>query len=133
MIEQSGDEVQFNEYVRLDVPFEPINMLVDVHRVLFEGSGVGARLGDGVHEFESATGVVIETWAYGSITSRVFLDADSTTELSRIEFRGARDRASITAPLVILRDRAHKYELEIRTVEQRPLGSAPPGKSAAEN
>jgi hypothetical protein len=34
---------------------------------------------------------------------------------------------------VILRDRARKYELEIRTVEQRPLGSAPPGKSAAGN
>jgi hypothetical protein len=133
MIEQSGDEVRFNEYVRLDVPFDPMNMLVDVHRILFEGSGVGARLGDGVHEFESATGAVVETWADGSIVSRVFLDMDSTTELSRIEFQGARDPASITSPLVILRDRARKYELEIRTVEQRPLGSAPPGKSAAGN
>ena len=133
MIEQSGNEVRFNESVHLDVPFDPRNMLADVHRVLFEGSGVGALLGDGTHEFQSTTGAVVETWSDGSIVSRVFLDVDSTAELSRIEFRGARDRASITSPLVILRDRAHKYELEIRTVEQRPLSSAPPGKSAAGN
>jgi len=133
MIEQSGDEVRFNEYVSLDVPFDPMNMLVAVHRVLFEGSGVGARLSDGVHRFESATDSVVETWVDGGVVSRVFLDADSTTELARIEFQGARDSASVTSPVVILRDRAHKYELEIKTVEQRLLGSGLPRKSDAGN
>lgn len=133
MIEQSGRDVQFKEYVHLGIPFDPMNMLVDVHRVLFEGSGIGAHLGDGTHEFESASGSIVEAWADGSIVSRVFLDADSTTELSRIEFRGVRDAASVTSPLVLLYDRARNYELEIKTVEQRLLGSAQPRKSAAEN
>jgi hypothetical protein len=133
MIEQSGSEVQFKEYVHLGVAFDPIDLLVDVHHVLFEGSGIGARLGDGIHEFETATGSIVEAWADGSIVSRVFLDASSRTELSRIEFRGARDPASVTSPLVLLYDRAHNYELEIKTVDQRLLGSARPRKNAVEN
>lgn len=132
MIEQSGDQVHFTEYVHLDIPFDPMNMLVDVHRVLFEGSGMGARLGDGVHEFERASASIFETWANGTIVSRTFFDTDSTTEFSRIEFKGTRDPTSITSPLVLLSDRTHSYALEIKTVEQRLLGSARPPKSAAE-
>jgi hypothetical protein len=133
MIEQSGDEVHFKEYVHLGIPFDPVNMLVDVHHILFEGSGIGARLGDGIHEFKSAGGSIFETWEDGNIVSRTFFDTDSTTELSRIEFQGARDPTSITSPLVRLYDRTHSYEIEIKTVEQRLLGSAGPRKSAAGN
>jgi len=125
MIEQTGTEVRFINYVQVDLPFDPIHMLSDVHRVLIEGSGMGARLGDGNHNFESAAGSIVETWSDGRIVSRVFIDRDSTTELSRIEFRGARDPGSITSPFVILRDRTRGYELEIKTVEQRLLGSVP--------
>jgi len=133
MVEQSGDEIRFTAYVDLDLPFDPAHMLVDVHRVLFAGSGVGARLADGVHEFEDATGAVVETWMAGSITSRVFVDTESAAEVARVDFRGALDPASITCPTAILRDEDHKYEIEIRTVEQYPLSSAPPGTNAVGN
>ena len=133
VIEQSGEQIRFSEYVDLHIAFDPTTMLVDVHRVLFAGSGVGARLGDGVHEFESAGGSIFETWVGRNITRRVFLDAESSAEIARIDFQGALGPASITSPTVILRNDVHEYELEIRTVEQRLLSSAPPGTSAGGN
>jgi Protein of unknown function (DUF3261) len=133
MVEQSGDQVRFIAYVDLDIPFDPAHMLVDVQRVLFAGSGIGSRLVDGVHEFESGDGKVVETWAAGSITSRVFFDSESTAEIARVEFQGALEPTFITCPTVILRDQTHKYEIEIRTVEQYPLSSVPPGTNAAGN
>lgn len=133
MVEQSGDQVRFIAYVELDVPFDPAHMLLDVHRVLFAGSGIGARLADGVHEFERPGGNVVETWAAGSITSRVFMDSESTAEIVRVDFQGALEPAFITCPTVILHDQTHRYEIEIRTVEQYRLSSVPPGTNAAGN
>jgi hypothetical protein len=66
LLQQTGTEIEFTNYVDKELPFPPKYILLDIQRTL----RVGQPLGDGSHELEDAEERVRETWASGRILER---------------------------------------------------------------
>ena len=119
VIEQRGTAVRFEKFVDRDIPFDPANVLYDLHRVFFRG--LKGPLSDGTHEGQDAGDLVRELWRDGHIVERRFESLEGpVSNLVLVAFEGA--PAPIVAPRVRLTNVAFGYTLEIENSEQKSLG-----------
>lgn len=116
-IEQAGVDVELQGLVQRDVPFEPVQVLYDIHRVFFRG--LPAPQTDGTHELLDHGEVVRELWQDGHLLERRFHVLETFARLLVIEFNGA--PAPVIAPRVRLTNLHYGYALEIENVDQRRL------------
>ncbi|HVZ33786.1 MAG TPA: DUF3261 domain-containing protein [Polyangiaceae bacterium] len=118
VIEQRGTAVRFEKFVDRKVPFEPVHVLYDLHRVFFRG--LKGPLSDGVHEGQDAGELVRERWAGGHIVERRFESLEGpASNMVVVAFQGA--PAPVVAPHVKLTNIAFGYTLEIENSEQKQL------------
>jgi len=133
LIEQSGTDVRFEKYVDNDLPFEPVNVLYDLHRVFFRGLSQPRM--DGSYEEQDHGDLVRERWEGGSIVERRFESLEGPgSNIILIYYDGP--PAPIIARRVTLTNVAYGYTLKIDNVEQKTLeggytlevesGGAPP-------
>jgi hypothetical protein len=117
VVEQDGVAVQSRGFTLRDVPFEPVQVLYDIHRVFFRG--LSAPQTDGTHELLDHGEVVRELWQDGHVVQRSFHALDTFSRLLMLEFEGA--PAPVIAPRVRLTNLHYGYSLEIENVEQQRL------------
>ena len=114
VVEQDGVGVLSQESTLRDVPFAPVQVLYDIHRVFFRG--LTAPQTDGTHELLDHGEVVRELWKDGHVVERHFHALDTFARLLVIEFEGA--PAPVIAPRVRFTNLHYGYSLEIKNVEQ---------------
>ena len=117
IVEQRGVDVQFQKFSLRDVPFEPVQVLYDVHRMFFRG--FPAAQTNATHEQLDQGEVVRELWQGGQLVERRFHALDTFASLVVIHFEGA--PAPVIAPRVRLKNLHYGYSLEIQNVEQKRL------------
>lgn len=118
VIEQVGTEVKLQKFVDRDVPFDPVAVLYDLHRVFFRG--LPKPQANGTHEGVDHGDLVRERWEGGHLVERRFQSLEGPTpQLVIIAFQGA--PAPLVAPRVRLTNVAFGYTLEIETLEQQVL------------
>jgi len=117
VIEQVGVDAHVEKFIVRDVLLEPIQLLYDLHRLLFRGLPAPQR--DGTHERLDHGQVVRELWRGGHIVQRSFHSLETFARLVVIDFEGA--PAPVIAPRVRLENLHYGYSLEIANVEQRRL------------
>jgi hypothetical protein len=100
-----------------DVPFAPVQVLYDIHRVFFRG--LPAPQTDGAHEALDHGEVVRELWKDGHVVERRFHALDTSSRLLVLEFEGA--PAPVIAPRVRLTNLHYGYSLEIENLAQERL------------
>lgn len=117
VLEQAGVDVLCRQGLLRDVPFDPVALLYDLHRVFFRGFSAPQR--DGRHELTDHGEVVRELWKDGHVVERHFHVLDTSARLLAVEFEGA--PAPVIAPRVRLTNLHHGYVLEIESVTQGRL------------
>ena len=118
LIEQTGTDVRFEKYVDNDLPFEPINVLYDLHRVFFRGLSQPRM--DGTYEEQDHGDMVREQWEGGSIVERRFQNLEGPySNIIVIAYDGP--PAPIIARHVTLTNVAYGYTLKIDNLEQKTL------------
>jgi hypothetical protein len=116
VVEQRGSEVQVENSLGRELPFDPRHVLVDIHRVLFSGfTGVQP---DGEHELRAGDELIRERWQAGHVVERRFEPAAGQGRVV-VSFSGA--AAPVVAPRVRLVNEALRYQLEIETLTQQWL------------
>lgn len=117
VVEQDGIEVHSRRLMPRDVPFEPTQVLFDIHRIFFRG--LPAPQSDGTHELLDHGEVVREVWKDGHVVQRHFHVLDTFARLLMLEFEGP--PSPVIAPRVRLTNLHYGYVLEIESVEQGRL------------
>jgi len=117
VVEQDGVEVHSRRLMPRDVPFEPTQVLFDIHRIFFRG--LPAPQSDGTHELLDHGEVVREVWKDGHVVQRHFHVLDTFARLLVLEFDGP--PSPVIAPRVRLTNLHYGYVLEIESVEQGRL------------
>jgi hypothetical protein len=117
VVEQDGINVQSQAFMLRDVPFEPVQVLYDIHRVFFRG--LPASQTDGTHEWVDHGELVRELWQGGHVVERYFHALETFATLMVISFEGA--PAPVIAPRVRLTNLHYSYSLEIENIEQKRL------------
>jgi hypothetical protein len=117
VVEQEGVDVLSQNALLRDVPFEPVQVLHDIHRVFFRG--FASPQADGTHELLDHGEVVRELWRDGHVVERHFHVLDTFSRLLVLEFDGP--PAPVIAPHVRLTNLHYGYVLEIESVEQGRL------------
>lgn len=117
VVEQDGVEVHSRRLMPRDVPFEPTQVLFDIHRIFFRG--LAAPQTDGTHELLDHGEVVREVWKDGHVVQRHFHVLDTFARLLMLEFEGP--PSPVIAPRVRLTNLHYGYVLEIESVEQGRL------------
>lgn len=118
VVEQVGTEVKFEKLIERDVPFSPVEMLYDIHRVFFRG--LPSPQSDGTHEALEHGEMVRERWEGGHLVERRFQGLEGPApDLVVIAYEGA--PAPFIAPHVRLTNVTYGYTLEIDNVEQKAL------------
>ena len=118
VVEQDGIKVHSQAFMMRDVPFEPVQVLYDLHRVFFRG--LPASQTDGVHELLEHGEIVRELWQGGHIVERRFHSLETSASLMVVSFEGS--PAPVIAPRVRLTNLHYSYSLEIVSIEQKRLG-----------
>ena len=118
VIEQAGVDVKLQGLAQRDVPYEPVQVLYDIHRLFFRG--LHAPQTDGAHELLDHGEVVRELWQDGHVVKRTFHALETSARLLVLEFEGS--SAPVIAPRVRLTNLHYGYSLEIENVEQRRDG-----------
>ena len=116
-IEQRGADVNTESGALRDVPFEPLHVLYDIHRVFFRG--IGRVQGDGMHERVVDDELVRERWENGQLVERTFHAVHTFAKLIVISFEGT--PAPVIAPRVRLTNLRYSYALEIENTRQERL------------
>jgi hypothetical protein len=116
-IEQIGADVHWRAFELDDLPFETMQVLVDVHRVFFRG--LPSPQTNGEHERVQGDQIVREFWRGGQIEERSFHSLDTSASLVVISFEGA--PAPVIAPRVRLVNLHYNYWLEIENIQQERL------------
>jgi hypothetical protein len=116
-VAQEGAHVHAESSLQRDVPFEPINVLYDIHRLFFRGLSSPAR--DGTYQQAVGEELVREQWVDGQLTERTFYSLDTYAKLISIEFEGA--PAPVIAPRVRLTNLHYGYSLNIENLRQQRL------------
>jgi hypothetical protein len=116
-IQQTGIDVQAQGSVVRELPFEPVNVLYDIHRVFFRG--LGAVRADGMHERVDEDEVVRELWRDGQLVVRTFHSLDTFARLVVIDFEGA--PAPVIAPRVHITNLRYGYALDIENLQQQRI------------
>jgi hypothetical protein len=114
VVEQELADVKFRGFMLRDVPFEPMQVLYDLHRVFFRG--LPAPQTDGAHEVLDHGEVVREIWKDGHLVERRFHALDTSSRLLVLEFEGA--PAPVIAPRVRFTNLHYGYSLELETMAQ---------------
>lgn len=118
VVEQRGMDVRYQKYMLRDVPFEPVHVLYDIHRVFFRG--LRPPRTDGTHEQQDHGDLVRERWQGGHLVERRFEALEGPfSNLVVVSFEGA--PAPVIAPRVRLTNVAYGYSLEIENLEQKLL------------
>ncbi len=117
VVEQDGVDVRFEKFMLRDVPFEPVDVLYDIHRLFFRG--LPAPQSDGTHELVDHGELVRERWRGGHIVERRFHALETYARLVVIRFNDA--PAPVIAPRVRITNMHYGYSLEIENVEQKRL------------
>lgn len=120
VIQQDGVHVQADGASLRDVPFEPVHVLYDIHRVFFRGLQVAQP--DGVHDRIEDDELVRELWRDGHLVERTFHSLDTFSKLVIIHFEGA--PTPVVAPRVHLVNVHHGYSLLIENIRQERLDGA---------
>lgn len=120
VLTQKGAEFSYQKYVDFELPFDPRNILNDLHRVCFRGLGeapnpgfTGERVGtDGAED-------VVEVWQQGVLRKKSFrrADGDPAGEI-QVVYVGD---GEVLPPEVHLSNPWFGYELTIVTLEQTRL------------
>jgi len=124
VVEQSGTDVRFEKLIDREVPFDPTDVLADIHRVFFRGLPTpgDAPLSDGTHEGVDRAELVRETWKGGTLVERRFQGLEGPRpSLVVVTFEGA--KAPVIAPRVRLTHVTYGYTLDIENLEQKTLES----------
>ncbi len=116
-VEQEGAHVRAQSAIHRDVPFEPINVLYDIHRVFFRGLALASR--DGTYQQAHGEELVRERWVDGQLVERTFYSLDTYSKLVSIDFEGA--PAPVIAPRVRLTNVHYGYSLNIENLRQQRL------------
>ena len=128
VLKQTGVEVEFEALIDREFPFPPEYMLQDIHRVWMWH----ARLPWGEEapseespSVEVAGERVTEQWSGGALVRRTFarLDGEPAGEI-RIDYVGGH-RSGRPPKQVVLDNGWFGYQLEIETLDWRPLSSPP--------
>jgi hypothetical protein len=117
LVEQIGSDVHARTFELNDLPFEALQVLVDVHRVFFRGLPQSQT--NGRHELVQGDQVVRELWSGGHVVDRRFHSLDTSASLVVISFDGA--PAPVIAPRLRLTNLHYNYSLEIENIEQERL------------
>lgn len=117
VVEQIGSDVHAQTFELEGVPFEALQVLVDVHRAFFRGLQVAQSRGE--HELVERDQVVREYWQRGYVVERSFHSLDTSASLVVISFDGA--PAPVIAPRMRLVNLHYGYWLEIENIQQQRL------------
>lgn len=123
VIEQTGTEVEFQQFMDRELPFPPQYILQDIHRTWFWHH----RLPWGDHPREEAPQAelegerVREVWEQGNLVRRSFERLDGAPAgVLRIDYVGGH-RTGKPAPHVVIDNAWFGYRLEIETAQWRAL------------
>lgn len=118
-IEQVGTEVKFEQYVERDIPFDPVNVLYDLHRVFFR------HLRDtpgksGTYQDQDHGDMLRERWERGVLVERRYESLEGpVANIIVVTYEGP--PAPVIARRVKLTNIAYSYTLTIDNVEQKLL------------
>ncbi|MET0341513.1 MAG: DUF3261 domain-containing protein [Polyangiales bacterium] len=118
LIEQVGTDVRFENYVSAELPFEPVQVLYDLHRVFFRGLSTPRQ--DGTWEEQEHGDMVRERWENGSLVERRFESLEGpVSNIVVVTYGGP--PAPVIARHVTLTNVAYGYTLKIDNLEQKTL------------
>jgi len=117
LLSQKGLTHSFTKYVDRELPFDPVRILDDVHRVFFRGLAEGSgELRTAVQEGERVT----ERWVQGVLVERTFARLDQNPAGTiRVTFVGA--PAPLVPPHVVIDNGWYGYRIEIDNLVQQSL------------
>lgn len=119
LVEQVGNDVQWQAFDLDEVGLEPLQVLYDIHRAFFRG--LRAPQTKGEHELVEGDQAVREFWRRGYVVERSFHSLDTSSSLVVISFEGA--PAPVIAPRMRVTNLHYSYWLEIETIKQERLGA----------
>lgn len=116
-LSQKGLEHSFTKYVDRELPFDPLHILADVHRVFFRALPEGpGEVRTGVEQGERVT----ERWVGGVLVERSFERLDQNPAGTvRVTFSGG--PAPLVSPHVVIDNGWYGYRIEIDNVMQQSL------------
>jgi hypothetical protein len=123
VLEQTGTEVEFQQFLERELPFPPQYILQDIHRTWFWHQRLpwGDHPGEESPQAEVEGERVHETWQDGSLVRRTFERLDGAPAgLLRIDYVGGH-RSGKPAPHVVIDNAWFGYRLEIETAQWRAL------------
>lgn len=119
LIEQNGTDVHFEKYVERDIPFDPVHVLYDLHRVFFRGlKDTGTK--NGTYEGQEYGELLRERWDRGTLVERRYESLEGpVANIIVVSYEG--QPAPVIARRVKLTNVAYSYTLVIDNVEQKLL------------
>ncbi|MEZ4392255.1 MAG: DUF3261 domain-containing protein [Polyangiales bacterium] len=126
VIQQAGLEVTFTPAQRMELPFPPRYMMLDVQRAFFREGGPPPAA-DGARELTRDGEVLRETWLGGRVMRRVYRRASGEPPGEvEVEYEGGM-RGRVAPRVVRYRNGFVGYSLTIVTLEQQRLDAAAQG------
>jgi hypothetical protein len=118
-IEQVGTDVHFEQYVERDIPFDPVHVLYDLHRVFFRRlRAVPGK--NGMYAEQDHGEMLRERWDRGVLVERRYESLEGpVANIIIVTYEGP--PAPVIARRVKITNVAYSYTLTIDNVEQKLL------------
>jgi uncharacterized protein DUF3261 len=123
VVTQKGREMSFQSFVDEPLPFSPLYMLIDVHRVFFRASAPSdAAVADGARTFTSEGEIVTETWHMGRLLNRTFSrSGDRASGKIVVEYDGGMAEDAAPPAHLTFTNGWYGYRLDITTISHKAL------------
>lgn len=122
VLKQEGLDVSFESYVPVRLPFPPLYILTDVHRVYLDGIDDPSRvLADGLHRVTRGGEVITERWLDGRLLERRFLSVGGPDGEIVVAYDGGMAPGGPPPSHIAFVNGWYGYRLDITTQSHQPL------------